>query len=221
MNHDLILALLLLATGCGSTNGTNGSFGVKPVPSPGAKPATKKELPWLAVPGGRMQTTLFYGPWQCRESFMNLCRRECAQEGHPLMGCIWLADLKLEWEGSLLLLPVPVEAGSRYGLFHCCCKFPTRTKAENDAARQQWKNAMKSFRNDWSHRFGKWPIENGKAWPGHHIRDLWHGGDPVDPNNVFPTHPDVHDVYTEQYPACYEGKSPWNTVGPDLPYTDH
>jgi hypothetical protein len=43
----------------------------------------------------------------------------------------------------------------------------------------------------------------------------------VDPNNVFPAQPDVHDVYNEQYPVCYEGKAPWNTVGADLPYTDN
>jgi hypothetical protein len=80
---------------------------------------------------------------------------------------------------------------------------------------------MKPFRKSWSERFGEWPVERGKSWPGHHIRDLWHGGDPVEPNNVFPAQPDVHEVYNEQYPACYGGQLLWNTVGPNLPYTDH
>jgi len=56
---------------------------------------------------------------------------------------------------------------------------------------------------------------------GHHIRDLWHGGDPVDPNNILPVHPGAHKVFNDQYPACYDGKAPWNTVGPNLPYMDH
>ena len=54
--------LLVLLAGCGSTNGASGSVGTKPIPSPGATPATKKELPWLNVPGGQMKTTLFYPP---------------------------------------------------------------------------------------------------------------------------------------------------------------
>jgi hypothetical protein len=212
------VVLLVFLTGCATTQGTGGSG---PSPSPGAKPAVKKELPWLNVPGGRMKTTLFYGPWQCRREFMNGCQKKCISEGYKLMGCIWLADLKFDWEGSLFLLPVPVKAGSRYGIHHCCCNYPTRTKPENDAARQEWKSVMKSFRKSWSERFGEWPVERGKSWPGHHIRDLWHGGDPVEPNNVFPAQPDVHEVYNEQYPACYGGQLPWNTVGPNLPYTDH
>ncbi|WP_331119503.1 hypothetical protein [Archangium sp.] len=43
----------------------------------------------------------------------------------------------------------------------------------------------------------------------------------VDPNNVFPAEPFVHDIYTKAYPACYAGQAPWNTVGPNLPYTDN
>jgi hypothetical protein len=96
------------------------------------------------------------------------------------------------------------------------------TKEQNKAKRDQWKAVMESFRQSWSERFGDWPTAStGVNWPGHHIRDLWHGGDPVDPNNVFPVQPGVHDAYNRQYPACYSGQSPWNTVGPDLPYTDN
>jgi hypothetical protein len=213
------VVLWVLLTGCATTQGTGGSG---PSPSPGARPAVKKELPWFNVPGGRMKTTLFYGPWQCRREFMNGCQRECASEGHTLRGCMWLADFKFDWEGSLVLLPVPVNAGSRYGIYHRCCDYPTLTKEQNKAKRDQWKAVMESFRQSWSERFGEWPTAStGVNWPGHHIRDLWHGGDPVDPNNIFPVQPGVHDVYTREYPACYSGQSPWNTVGPDLPYTDN
>ncbi|WP_233261878.1 hypothetical protein [Vitiosangium sp. GDMCC 1.1324] len=58
------------------------------------------------------------------------------------------------------------------------------------------------------------------SWPGHHIRDLKHGGNPVDLSNIFPAKPSVHDIYNRAYPACYGGQPPWNTVGPNLPYTD-
>ena len=55
-----------------------------------------------------MKTTLFYGPWPCRRQFVNQYQMECAQEGHTLMGCIWLADFKFDWVGSLVV----------------CCPFP-------------------------------------------------------------------------------------------------
>ncbi len=117
----VVLAVFFI--GCATTQRTDGpgTGGSGPSPSPGARPAVKKELPWLNVPGGRMKTTFFYGPWQCRREFMNGCQRECASEGHTLKGCMWLADLKFDWEGSLVVLPVPVKAGSRYGIYHCCC----------------------------------------------------------------------------------------------------
>jgi hypothetical protein len=215
--------LVVLFTGCATTRGIGGSGPGEsgPSPSAGAKPAVKKELPWLNVPGGRMKTTFFYGPWQCRREFMQSCQTECAQQGYPLKGCMWLADLKFDWEGSLFLLPVPVKAGSRYGISHCCCKYPELSAAENATQRKEWINSRKSFRKDGSEKFGQWPEEGGVSWPGHHIRDLWHGGNPVDPNNIFPVQPGVHEVFNEQYPACYDGKAPWNTVGPDLPYTDN
>jgi hypothetical protein len=147
--------------------------------------------------------------------------KECAKEGYTLKGCMWLADLKFDWEGHLVSLPVPVKAGSRYGIYHCCCNYLELSPEDNASQRKAWNRFRTSFRKDWSGRFGQWPEQDGIAWPGHHIRDLWHGGDPVDPNNGFPAQPDVHDVYNEQYPACYSGKSPWNTVGPNLPYTDN
>ena len=114
--------LLVYFAGCATTQGTGGSGPSRP--SPGVQPATKKELPWLDVPGGRMKTTLYYGPWQCRQEFMNECQKQCGGEHYALMGCMWLADFKFDWEGSLVLLPVPVRAGSRFGLFHCCCNYP-------------------------------------------------------------------------------------------------
>lgn len=213
------VVLLVLLTGGPTSQGAGGS-GPSRSP-PGVQPATKKELPWLNVPGGRMKTTLFYGPWQCRREFMRTCQRECVQQGHQLMGCIWLADIKLDWEGRLVIPPFPVKAGGRYGIFYCCCDYPKLPKATKELGRRRWDNIRKSFREKWRKKFGEWPAEGESFWPGHHIRDLWHGGDPVDPNNILPVHPGVHKVFNDQYPACYDGKAPWNTVGPNLPYTDH
>jgi hypothetical protein len=87
--------------------------------------------------------------------------------------------------------------------------------------RTKWDNIRESFREKWSKKFGEWPAKSGKAWPGHHIWDLWHGGDLTDPNNIIPAEPTVHDVFNREYPKCYDGQAPWNSVGPDLPYTDN
>jgi hypothetical protein len=69
--------------------------------------------------------------------------------------------------------------------------------------------------------FGNWPLEDGKSWPGHHIRDLLHGGDPTDAENILPAPQGTHDLFNKAYPACYAGVPPWNTVGPHLPYLDY
>lgn len=164
-----------------------------------------------------MKTTLFYGPWQCRQDFMRACQRECAQ----LMGCIWLADIKLDWEGRLVIPPLPLKAGGRYAIFHCCCDYTPLPTAEKEAARKKWDGFRPSFRKEWSKKFGAWPDEEGVAWPGHHIRDLHHGGEPMDPNNIIPAEPGAHAIYNKAYPACYRGQAPWNTVGPNLPYSDN
>lgn len=210
--------LFILLIGCATAHGAGEPA---PLPSPGVKPATKKELPWMEVLGGRMKTTLFYGPWQCRQEFMRTCQRECVQQGHRLMGCMWLTDIKLDWEGRLVVPPLPIKAGGRYGIFHCCCDYATLTKEDKALARESWDSFRKSFRKEWSKKFGDWPESEGVDWPGHHIRDLHHGGTPVDPNNIIPAEPGAHVRYNKAYPACYEGQDPWNTVGPNLPYTDN
>jgi len=102
-----------------------------------------------------MKTTLFYGPWQCRREFMNDCQRQCASEGYPLKGCIWLADFKFDWEGSLVLLPIPVTAGSRYGIYHCCCDYPELLPEVTATRRREWERIRTSFRKSWSERFGE------------------------------------------------------------------
>jgi hypothetical protein len=219
MKPSQMAMLLVLLAGADPIQGADGPGPASP--SPAVQPATKKELPWLDVPGGRMKTTLFYGPWQCRREFMRMCQKECAQEGHPLMGCMWLADIKLEWEGRLVIPPLPVKAGSRYGIFHCCCNYSTLPKTVTEAERRKWEKIREAFREAWGKRFGEWPVTSNKAWPGHHIRDLWHGGDPVDPNNIIPVEPGVHDMFTKLYPMCYSGQAPWTTVGPNLPYSDN
>jgi hypothetical protein len=212
--------LLMVLVGCGSTNGAGRS------PAPAALPAKKKELPWLPVPGGRMKTTLFYGPWQCNQRFMTSCQRECALKSSTpkapaLMGCMWLADIKLEWEGRLVVPPLPVEAGTRYAVWHCCCNYTELSKEENSVQRDRWDAFRDSFRGEWSRKFGEWPVEGGEHWPGHHIHDLKRGGLPTDRNNILPVPPDTHRILTREYGACYRGEGPWNRVGPDLPYRDN
>jgi hypothetical protein len=205
---------LMVLLGCGSINESSR------LPAPGALPAKKKELPWFKVPGGEMKTTLFYGPWQCNQRWMNACQQECGGQKRVLQGCMWLADIKLDWRGYLVVPPLPVESGGRLAIYHCCCNYPPVPSTE--PLRKQWDRVRESFRTEWGRKFGQWPKEGDRpAWPGHHVHDLKHGGNPTDPNNILPVPPDVHVVLNDAYPACYAGGGRWSTVGPDLPYTDH
>lgn len=208
------LALAVLA-GCGTTGGL-----YPPPSSVAAPPAAAKWVgPWMSVPGGQWRAAFFYGPWRCNQRWMDSCRAECAEEGHVLQGCMWLADMKLDWKGQIVP-PVQVDSGGRLAIVHCCCDYPVLSPKEKKPLRDLWDAQREAFRKKWADRFGNWPTEGDKNWPGHHIRDLQHGGDPLDPNNILPAPFSIHSIFNEQYPICYAGGAPWNTVGPDLPYSD-
>ena len=163
-----------------------------------------------------MQTTIYYGPWQCSANWMSRCARRCASEGRVLKGCIWLADVKGSWQGRFAFLPA--EAGGRLALTHCCCDYPTVSDLKS--RRDTWDNAREGFRDTWAEEFGAWPESGGDLWPGHHIYDLWHGGHPTAVGNVLPVPTGVHGVINKAYPMCYAGDAQWKTVGPDRPYSD-
>ncbi len=167
--------------------------------------------------GGQVQTTIYYGPWKCSQAWMDRCQRKCAAEEYVLKGCIWLADIKTDWQMRFALFPV--SAGGRLAITHCCCNYP---KASNvKAQRAKWESVMRAFRKKWGEEFGEWPVDAaGNNWHGHHIRDLAHGGDAISEKNVLPVSPNTHDKFTDAYPACYAGADGWNTVGPDRPYVD-
>lgn len=208
LRWSVVGALLLFVSGCGTPTGA--------IPSPGAQTARAKlEGPRISVVAGSFKPTFFYGPWQCSQRWMTYCERKCASEGYALKGCMWIADLKLDWEGMLY------DAGGRYAITHCCCDYPILSTAATKAARNRWEKFRDTFRKDWSKKFGDWPAGEDASWPGHHLRDLKHGGDPVDPSNILPTPPTIHDLLNIEYPRCYDGMPPWNTVGPDLPYSDN
>jgi len=133
------------------------------------------------------------------------------------MGCIWLADIKHEWRGSVLALPA--QAGGRLAITHCCCDHPIASDARQ--RRDTWEAARKKFRDDWARDFGEWPKEpSGTHWPGHHIHDLLHGGDPVGSKNVLPVPPTFHSAINSAYPQCYAGTGGWASAGPEYPYVD-
>lgn len=220
MRHCGTALLLVLSFGCGTTGVVRDPIHPS-VPSLGATPAPSKwEGPWKEVSGGSWRSVFYYGPWQCNRRWMESCQRECALEGHMLKGCMWLADIKFDWDGQTFLLPIPLKAGTRYAIWHCCCDYTPLTPAQKKPLRDQWDNMKKTLRRQWSERFGEWPKNGAEFWPGHHIRDLQRAGDPIDLNNILPTPPSIHDVFNKQYPGCYAGAAPWNTVGPDLPYLD-
>ncbi|RKH76645.1 hypothetical protein D7Y21_38510 [Corallococcus sp. AB045] len=200
-------ASLVVLVGCGSaTIGTTGN------------PAMAKWVaPVVRTPdGGQLQTTIYYGPWQCSPAFLSRCESKCAAQGHALMGCMWLADIKGDWQGRYLFMPA--EAGGRLAITHCCCDYPT--VSDGKWRRDTWQSARESFRRKWSSEFGDWPkTSGGENWAGHHIFDLAHGGAPTAAGNVIPVPGDVHKVFTNEYPACYAPGGKWLTPGPDRPYT--
>ncbi|WP_254380267.1 hypothetical protein [Corallococcus exiguus] len=199
-------AFVLVLVGCGSA--TIGTVG---------KPVSAKWSGSVVTPdGGQLSTTIYYGPWQCSAAFLSWCESKCAAQGHRLMGCIWLADIKSDWKGRYFFMPA--EAGGRMAITHCCCDYP---KVDGESLRKTWNNARPGFRDAWGREFGPWPkSSSGKYWPGHHIFDLGHGGPPTAPSNVLPAPDDVHNVFNSEYPACYAPSGKWLAPGPERPYVD-
>lgn len=102
---------------------------------------------------------------------------------------------------------------------HCCCNYGTLSAAQNAVARDRWDNIRDGFRGRWAERFGAWPTEaNGKPYQGHHIRDLSHGGNPTDWDNIIPFPKDIHQTLNGLYAQCYANQPPWTGVGPNYPY---
>jgi hypothetical protein len=182
---------------------------------PVAPPPVRK---WVGPPvnvmgGGQFRTVIYYGPWQCSAQLMSYCQEKCAGSGHVLQGCIWLADVKMDFNGTV------VRAGSRFGMTHCCCNYATLSPVDNTAARKRWDAARPGFREEWSKRFGSWPTEkSGELYQGHHIRDLSHGGNPTDWENIIPFPRDLHQDLPALYNQCYANKPPWTQVGGNYPY---
>jgi len=170
----------------------------------------------MATPTGTRRTTIYYGPWQCTAAWLEECSGKCAGQGAQSLGCIWIADIKFDWEREVG--PVPIAGGGRLAITHCCCNYATVSAKDG---REQWERGREGFRKGWSDEFGPWPKDaTGDSWPGHHIRDLQHGGLPLGPDNVLPTPLDVHSVLTRQYGLCYAGGSRWAQPGPAKPYAD-
>ncbi len=163
--------------------------------------------------GGQFRSVIYFGPWQCSSELMNYCRRKCAGSGHTLQGCMWLADINFDFDGRLM------QAGSRFPMTNCCCNYGTISPSASEAVRKQWKGWKDTFREDFAKRFGQWPTDpDGTPYQGHHVHDLWHGGNPTDWNNIIPYPKDLHQDLFGLYNQCYAGNSPWNTPGVDHPY---
>lgn len=199
---------LVLMSACGTTSAT----------TVGGAASSKWIGPEMPGPlGGVSRTTIYYGPWQCSRVWMDYCQSKCTAQGHKLMGCIWLADIKTDWQSRFL--GYPMAAGGRLAITHCCCDYPVVKDIKT--RRAIWERETARFRKQWGDEFGEWPTQaDGRNWHGHHIRDLARGGDPVAPGNVLPTPSETHYQFTDAYPACYAGTGGWNLVGPDRPYVD-
>jgi len=196
--------LLVLLGGCGAVSVTG---------------ATRKWVgPVVTTPtGGTLQTSIYYGPWLCSRSLMNACRQQCVSEAHQLMGCMWLADIKMDGTGRIG--PLPTAYGGRLAITHCCCDYPTGT--DTSERRKKWDATRDSLRRKWGKQFGEWPADkDGNLWQGHHIRDLHHGGDPTGLSNILPMPTDVHELLRFLYKQCYAGQGDWKKTGLNRPYSD-
>lgn len=181
-------------------------------------PTAKWVGPSFTPPGGGTgQTTIYYGPWQCRQLWFEDCRTKCAAQGRRSMGCIWLADIKATLHTRFLMMPL--SGSNKLAIVHCCCDW--EKTQPTDPLRQPWKNGRQAFREKWAKEYGAWPKrQNGDPWEGHHIRDFLHGGDALADNNIFPVDPGAHTAINKAYPECYAGAGPWAQPGPDYPYAE-
>jgi hypothetical protein len=126
---------------------------------------------------------------------------------------MWLADINFDFEGRIM------QAGSRFGMTHCCCNYGMLSPSANKASRDSWDNMRDSFRESWARRFGQWPIDpDGVPYQGHHVHDLWHGGNPTDWDNIIPFPRDLHKQLPALYNQCYANSPPWNSPGVSYPY---
>jgi hypothetical protein len=201
----LSIALLLPLSGGGTT--------------PTAPPPSRKWVgPEVPSPdGGKVRATIYYGPWQCRQAWVDDCQSKCNSRGRTSMGCIWIADIKTDYQTRFL--GSPLSAGGRLAITHCCCDDPPAN--DQTERRNKWENGIDAFRRKWAKDFGQWPTEpDGSNWPGHHIRDIKHGGEPLAERNVLPVPPDTHNTVNTAYSACYAGKGSWSKAGPYWPYAD-
>jgi len=179
---------------------------------------TKKWVgPTVTTPNGVCRTVIYYGPWQCSEPLFDACTAKCRSEGRALMGCIWIADLKVDCEGSFLSF-FTSRYGGRAAIDHCCCDYPRIDDLKK--RRDAWNAGRDAFRIDWAKDFGEWPKTGSDNWQGHHIHDLAHGGAPTAPGNVIPAPNDVHYELSSAYLKCYAGTGDWRTAGAYKPYTD-
>ncbi|NOJ91989.1 hypothetical protein HMI51_03380 [Corallococcus coralloides] len=206
LRRTTVAAALLSLVGCGSATVGGGS------PARATWVGSVVRTP----DGGQLRTTIYYGPWQCSAAFLSRCESKCAAQGLPLMGCMWLADIKGDWQGRYLFMPA--EAGGRLAITHCCCDYPKASDLK--WRRDTWDAARKRFRTDWGAEFGGWPASSGSYWTGHHIFDLAHGGAPTAPGNVLPVPDAIHKALNAEYPACYAPGGRWRMPGPERPYVD-
>lgn len=206
LERTAMLLLTLVLVGCGTAGST--------LTPPQAR---KWEGPWMETPTGLLRKTLYYGPWRCRQVWLDECQSKCAARKLASMGCIWVADIKTELHAVDGI--IPVEAGGRLAVTHCCCDYPLATDLEK--RRSQWDNSRERYRRRWIDEYGAWPTTGtGDNWPGHHVFDLRHGGEPAVFGEVIPVPPDTHSLINSAYPQCYSGKGGWNIAGPDWPYSE-
>lgn len=168
--------------------------------------------------------TWYYGPWKCRQPWIDSCKKKCAEKNQEYLGCVWIADLEYRLKGSM------VTTIGRAAFTHCCCDCPDQTKEENQADRKEFNKQRDQIREKIKDTgVPQPPKEIPNPRPGnrdpspmnppiHHIDPIEKGGSPIDPNNALPLPTDAHNKTHTAYGECY--KKPSNIYtgpGPDWP----
>lgn len=172
--------------------------------------------------------TWHYGPWKCRQPWIDSCKKKCAAKNQKYLGCVWIADLEYRLKGSW------VTTIGRVAFTHRCCDCPDQSKEENESDRKEFEKQRDQMREKIKETgVPQPPKETPNPRPGnrnpapqnppiHHIDPIGKGGSPTDPNNALPLPTDTHTKTHTAYGECYKKPSNMYTgPGPYWPPGSH
>ncbi len=168
--------------------------------------------PWM----GLMQVSVFYGPWQCRQEWIDYCKAKCESRGLESKGCVWIADIRTQ---------IKIGPNFRVGyeaVTYCCCNYQRCDKDIREQSQRRWDNFRDAFWRPVDRNWGGSTMRsNGQRWPVHHVDPREFGGHPTVVENLIPLPPEVHASVHYAYRVCSgktAGFTDYSIAGPDWPH---